>query len=162
MSSAYCSSLWGQCYDLWLLQLVRLRVRNVMWPKKDLIWLPVCTGQGFFMPDGTDIFQDDNVRINWVQIVKEWFWQRKTSFSHMDWLPESPELNPIEELWDVLEKFTQWSNFWWNINTTLDGEKPVLLSVLKMGQWTLLCDVLSVVKFCNFNSLQVLCCVTLC
>ena len=43
MPSAYCTSLWGQCYDLGWLQLVRSSFSNIMCPKNEVSWLPEYT-----------------------------------------------------------------------------------------------------------------------
>jgi len=51
-----------------------------------------------------DIFQDDNAWIHWAQMIKEWLREHVTSFPQIDQLPPSPNLNPIENIWDVLEK----------------------------------------------------------
>lgn len=51
----------------------------------------------FFFLDGTGIFQDDNARTHWAPIVKAWFRGHETSFQVWN-------LNPIGNLWDVLEE----------------------------------------------------------
>lgn len=93
MSSANCTSLWRQCYGLGLLQSIK---------------------SGFSALNSTySIFSSLMVqaycktlfaRVHRTQTVKEWFRDNKISFSHMDWPLRSPDLNPVENLWDVLEK----------------------------------------------------------
>ena len=37
-------------------------------------------------------------------MVKEWFREHETSFSHMAWPPQGPDVNPTESVWRVLQK----------------------------------------------------------
>ncbi|GBM42441.1 hypothetical protein AVEN_139878-1 [Araneus ventricosus] len=39
-----------------------------------------------------------------VRIVLEWFEEHTDEFHLMSWPPNSPDLNPVEHIWDVIEQ----------------------------------------------------------
>ncbi|KAK3572875.1 hypothetical protein QTP86_009313 [Hemibagrus guttatus] len=41
------------------------------------------------------------------KMLQEWFDERNNQFEVLTWPPNSPDLNPIQHLWDVLDKQVQ-------------------------------------------------------
>ncbi|GBM40355.1 hypothetical protein AVEN_85411-1 [Araneus ventricosus] len=62
-----------------------------------------CTLHGVCLPTGNGISQQDNAPFHKARIVLEWFEEHTAEFHLMPWPPNSPNLNPMEHIWDVME-----------------------------------------------------------
>ncbi|GBM96953.1 hypothetical protein AVEN_69321-1, partial [Araneus ventricosus] len=58
----------------------------------------------FVFPTGNGIFQQDNASCHKARIVLEWFEEHTDEFHLMFWPPNSPDLNPMEHIWNVIKR----------------------------------------------------------
>ncbi|GBN35813.1 hypothetical protein AVEN_66284-1 [Araneus ventricosus] len=58
----------------------------------------------FVFPTGNGIFQQDNASCHRARIVLECFEENTNEFHLLPWQPNSSDLDPMEHIWDVMER----------------------------------------------------------
>ncbi len=54
-------------------------------------------------PSSDGYLQQDNAPCHKAQIISDWFLEHDNEFTFLKWPPQSPDLNPIDYRWDVVE-----------------------------------------------------------
>uniref|UniRef100_A0A8B9R9L4 Transposase Tc1-like domain-containing protein n=1 Tax=Astyanax mexicanus TaxID=7994 RepID=A0A8B9R9L4_ASTMX len=73
----------------------------------DIVAEQVPAFMGMVFPDGSGFFQQDNAPCHTADCVQEWFEEHSEEFSLLPWPTDSPDLNPMKTMWDVLEQQVQ-------------------------------------------------------
>ncbi|GBM22810.1 hypothetical protein AVEN_226480-1 [Araneus ventricosus] len=58
----------------------------------------------FVFQTGNGIFLQNSAPCHKARIVLEWFEEHTDEFHLISWPPNSPDLNPVEHIWDVMER----------------------------------------------------------
>ena len=97
------------------------------------------TLEGFYLEyhfeDENSIFQQDVAPCHKSKKVQQWFEEKGVNI-WWDWPPQSPDLNPIEDIWDILDKAVQ-------SRGKLPTSLPQLMAIL-LEEWKIIAiDIIS-------------------
>jgi len=69
-----------------------------------IVFEPVHPFMATMYPSSDGYIQQDNAPCHKARIISNWFPEHDNEFTVLKWSPQSPDLKPIEHLWDVVQR----------------------------------------------------------